>query len=435
MNSLQDGNENSSVATDNRLPSANGFKLPHHLTAFKHRNYRLFFFGQIISLTGTWLQNIAQAWLVLQLTTIDNRALMLGISGAISALPFLLFSLPAGLFADRFKKRNILVVTQITAMVLAFVLAALTHFQIVTIYHIILLGFMLGTVNAFDAPTRQSFVAEMVGKEDLANAITLNSAMFNGARIIGPAVAGLAIAAVGVAGAFTLNGISFIAVIIGLLMMNMKQLHTAPHRGNGNVLAEGFQYVKSNKLISALLILTAITSIFASSYMILMPIFANDILKLGAKEFGYLMAAAGIGALCGAFTLSSLGNFNYKGKMLLIGNITYCIMLVLFSYSRSFHLSVICLMIAGWGMMMNMALINTIIQATVPDHLRGRIMSYYTLMFLGTAPIGNFVSGFLAHWFSAPFAVRAGAVLCVISAVILSPRFLNHGQQLGENNS
>lgn len=355
--------------------------------------------------------------------------MLLGVSGAISALPILLFSLPAGLLADRFRKRNILVLTQTTAMILAFALAALTHWQIVTINHIIVLGFMLGTVNAFDAPTRQSFVVDMVGKDDLANAIALNSAMFNGARIVGPAIAGAAIAWIGVAGAFTLNGISFIAVIIGLLMMNMKQLHTTVPKMSGNGFAEGFRYIRGNRLISGLLILTAVTSIFASSYMILMPIFANDILKLGAREFGYLMASAGIGALCGALTLSWLGDFSYKGKMLLIGNITYCLMLMLFSYSRSFHLSVIILIVAGWGMIINMALINTLIQATVPDHLRGRVMSYYTMMFLGMAPLGNFGLGLLAHWFEAPFAVRAGAVVCMVSAILLSPRFLGYNEE------
>lgn len=429
MNNSQNDSDDNKKETIDLSPISSGIKLPHHLNAFKHRNYRLFFFGQIISLTGTWLQIIAQAWLVLKLTTPANRALLLGISGGISALPVLIFSLPAGLLADRFNKRNILVITQTTSMILAFILAILTHWHIVTIYHIIALGFMLGTVNAFDAPTRQSFVTDMVGKDDLINAITLNSAMFNGARIIGPAIAGVAIAAVGVAGAFTLNGISFVAVIIGLLMMNMSQLHTTHRNRSANSFSEGFKYVSTNKLIGALLILTSIVSIFASSYMVLMPIFANDILKLGAKEFGYLMAATGIGALCGALTLSFLGNFSYKGKLLLTGNVIYCTMLVLFSYSQSFHLSLLILMIAGWGMMVNMALTNTLIQSTVPDHLRGRVMSYYTMMFLGMAPIGNFTSGFLAHWFNAPFAVRIGAMICMISALLLSPRFLHHQEQ------
>lgn len=435
MNTSHNNHENTSDEANETPNVSNNTKLPHHLNAFRHRNYRLFFFGQIISLTGTWLQMIAQAWLVLKLTTPDNRALLLGISGAISALPFLLFSLPAGLLADRFAKRNILIITQTTSMILAFVLAALTHWHIVTIYHIMTLGFMLGTVNAFDAPTRQAFVAEMVGKDDLANAITLNSAMFNGARIAGPAIAGVAIAVVGVAGAFTLNGISFIAVIIGLLMMNMAQLHTTRRRTDGNGFAEGFQYIKSSRLVSALLILTSITSIFASSYMILMPIFANDILKLGAREFGFLMASSGVGALVGALTLSWLGNFSYKGKLLLAGNITYCIMLILFSYSRSFPVSCVILMAAGWGMIINMALINTLIQATVPDHLRGRVLSYYTMMFLGVAPLGNFESGLLAHWYGAPFAVRIGAAICLVAAFSLSPRFFNHGQQVVESSS
>lgn len=277
--------------------------LPRQLTSFRHRNYRLFFFGQFISLTGTWLQMVAQGWLVLQLTSPANRALLLGVTGAISALPVLLFSIPAGVLADRFNRRNMIVVTQTCAMILAFTLAALTHWHIVTIYYLMALGFLLGTVNAFDAPTRQSFVSDMVGREDLVNAITLNSAMFNGARIIGPAIAGIAIAAVGLTGAFTLNGISFVAVIIGLLMMDVSHLQSRARKPAGEGLSEGMRFVFGHRLIGGLLILTAAVSVFASSYMVLMPIFAKDILHLGAKEFGYLMAASGLGALIGALTL------------------------------------------------------------------------------------------------------------------------------------
>ncbi|MHB0999651.1 MAG: MFS transporter [Armatimonadota bacterium] len=418
-------------AYDRKIKSGNG-RLPQQLTAFQHRNYRLFFFGQIISLTGTWLQNVAQGWLVLQITDAHNRALMLGVVGALSSLPVLLFSLPAGLLADRFNKRNLIIVTQICAMILAFTLSALVYYNIITIYHIIIIGFLLGTVNAFDAPTRQSFVIEMVGKEDLVNAITLNSAMFNGARIVGPAIAGTAIAALGIAGAFLLNGISFIAVIIGLFLM--KITHTALRNDLPAVqgLKEGFGFVRSNQLVSALLVLTAIVSIFATSYVTLMPLFVKDIFHLGARHLGYLMSAVGFGAIIGAITLSSMSNFKAKGRLLLLANLTYCTMLLLFSFSRVYNLSLVLLVIAGWGVMINMALVNTLIQSSVPDQLRGRVMSIYTLMFIGMAPVGNFQTGLLAHWFTAPNAIRIGSVICAVAAILLSPRFINYRDGVGD---
>lgn len=396
-------------------------KLPRQLTAFRHRNYRLFFGGQVISLTGTWLQQVAQGWLVLQLT---NSALLLGVVGSISALPVLAFSLFAGVAADRYNKRNLIVATQTSAMVLALVMAALIRWDIVTIYHIAAIGFLLGTVNAFDAPTRQSFVIEMVGREDLTNAIALNSAMFNSARIIGPAVAGIVIAAVGIAGAYFLNGISFIAVIIGLLLMRVNYVAPTVNTSVSQHLKEGLRFIKGNRLVTALLTLTAFVSIFSMSYAVLMPIFARDILKVGAKGLGYLMASTGTGALIGAITLSSLGDFRAKGRLLLTGNLVFCVMLVLFSFSRLMPVSMALLVGAGWGMMTNMALTNTLIQTAVPDQLRGRVMSVYTLMFLGMAPLGSLQAGALAHWLGAPTAVRIGVSVCAIVALILSPRIV-----------
>ena len=396
-------------------------RLPRQLTAFRHRNYRLFFSGQIISVTGTWLQMVAQGWLVLQLT---NSALLLGVVGSISALPVLVFSLFAGVAADRFNKRNLIVATQTSAMMLAFILAALIHWNIVTIYHIVAIGFLLGTVNAFDAPTRQSFVIEMVGREDLTNAIALNSAMFNSARIIGPAVAGIVIATVGIAGAYFLNGISFIAVIAGLLLMRVNYTALTSKTSVRQRLKEGFRFIRENRMVTALLTLTAVVSIFSMSYMVLMPIFARDILKVGARGLGYLMSAAGFGALVGALMISSLGDFRTKGKLLLTGNLTFCVMLALFSFSKLMPLSIILLIGAGWGMMTNMALTNTLIQTAVPDQLRGRVMSVYTLMFMGMAPIGSLQAGALAHWLGAPVAIRIGAVICATVALILSPRIV-----------
>jgi MFS family permease len=402
--------------------------LPKQLSAFRHRNYRLFFSGQLISLTGTWLQSVALGWLVYELT---GSQLLLGTVSAIGALPIFFLSLPAGILIDRINKRDLLIATQTTAMLLAFALAGLTHWRLITVYWIVLLGFLLGVVNAFDAPARQSFVIDMVGREDLPNAIAMNSAMFNGARIVGPAMAGILLAITGIAGVFFLNGLSFIAVIAGLLLMNVPRM---PPRVAGNAwldIKEGLQFVRGHRRVRGLLILTAVVSIFSMSYSVLMPVFAKDILKVGAGGLGFLMSMAGVGALIGAATISSLGDFRGKGRLLLVGNLTFSAMLICFSFSRIWPLSLGILFVAGWGMMINMALTNTLIQTAVPDELRGRVMSLYTWMFLGMAPIGSFQAGAIAHLLGAPHALQIGAAICAVTAISLSPMFLT-GQQAAE---
>lgn len=399
------------------------------LGVFRHRNYRLFFGGQLISLTGTWMQQIAQSWLVTDIVSRGKAELTMGVISSVSALPILLLSFYAGIVADRFNKRNLMVVTQGSAMVLAFVLSSLTHWHIVTIYHIAAIGFLLGTVNAFDAPARQSFVVEMVGREDLPNAIALNSAMFNGARIMGPAVAGVVIAAVGVAGAFFVNGVSFIAVIIGLLLMHVNRV--PPKMGGSAWLEfkEGFRFIRNESTVKALLTLTGILSIFATPYMVLLPIFVRYNLHGNVKSLGLMFTATGVGALAGALTLFILGNFSWKGKLLLLGNIVFCCMLVMFSYSRSLTFAIPVLMLAGWGMMTNMALTNTIIQTIVPDKLRGRVISVYTFMFMGMTPIGSLVAGVVAHSVGVAWAIRLGAVVCGAAALTLSSKFFYAGGQ------
>ena len=402
---------------------AAGVRLPRQLSALRHRNYRLFFSGQIISVTGMWLQQVVRGWLVLQLT---NSALMLGVVGSISTLPILLFSLPAGVAVDRLRKRSVLLTTQTTAMFLAFTLAALVYFEVVTVYHIMVVGFILGVVHAFDMPTRQSFVIEMVGRKDLMNALSLNSATFNSARIVGPALAGIVIAAMGIAGAFFLNGVSFIAIIVGLLMIRVNHAGPAPSASMVQGLKEGLHFIRGHRMVSALLALTAVVSIFVGPYAVLMPIFARDILGVGPAGLGYLMSAVGIGALIGAVTLSSLGDFRAKGKLLLAGNLTCCTALILFASSRLMPLSLCLLVVGGWGMMTTLVLTNTLIQTSVPDHLRGRVLSAYTLMFLGMAPLGSLQAGVVANWLGAPAAVSIGAVVCAAAALLLSTRFTQH---------
>lgn len=394
------------------------------LRALRHRNYRLFFGGQIISLCGTWIQQVAHGWLVYQLT---NSELMLGVVGSIGALPILLFSLPAGVAADRFHKRNVLVATQTGAMLLALTLGTLVYLDVIAIYHIMIIGFLLGIVNAFDATARHSFVIEMVGKRDLPHAIGLNSAMFNSARIIGPAVAGIVIAAAGMAGAFFANGISYLAVILGLSLIRLDgAAPAANHDTVGDGFREGLRFVRKHRTITALLVLTMAMSIFGASYAVLMPVFAKKILHAQVGGLGYLMSCVGIGALIGAITVSCLGDLKAKGKYLLVGNLTFCTMLVLFSFSRTMPLSMALLLGVGWGMTTSMSLINTLIQTCAPDHLRGRVMSIYIMTFLGMGPIGNLQAGFVASHLGAPAAVRLGAIICATTALVLSPRLIRH---------
>lgn len=407
--------------TDEDAPIVEKGWFPRPLRAFNERNYRLFFSGQLISLTGTWLQQVALGWLVLKLT---NSAPMLGIQGAVSGIPIFLFSLPAGVLADRFSKRNLIVVTQSCAMLLAFVLAALTYWNVINIYYILGISFLLGTVNSVDAPTRQSFVIEMAGRRNLVNAIALNSAMFNGARIAGPMIAAPIIGAFGMAGAFFINGLTFIAVIIGLLMMRLSW--TLPETDSNPIegLKEGLRFTKNNQRISALIASTGVMSIFGMSYMVLMPYFAKNVMNTGIHGYGYMMSAIGCGALIGAVTLSTLRDSFNKGRLLVFAAITFSTVLIAFSFSKLLVLSLAILVVGGWGVMTSMALTNTLIQTSSPDHLRGRIMSIYTLVFLGFGMLGSLEVGGLAKILDAQTAVRIGGIVCAISIAFLSSRII-----------
>jgi MFS family permease len=391
--------------------------LPQTFRALRHRNYRLWWSGQLVSLTGTWMQTVAQSWLVFQLT---NSAFLLGLTGFIGSLPILLLSLWGGVVADRVHKRNLLVATQTTAMLQAFLLAFLTWSGKVRVEHVLIMAAILGVVNAFDAPARQAFTIEMVGKEDLMNAIALGSTLFNAARILGPAIAGVLLAVIGTAGCFTLNGVSFLAVIAGLLAMRLPSSPRAATSESAlQNLKEGLAYVRSNSTVLSLLALVGTTSLFGMSYVTLMPIFARDVLKMGAQGLGFLTAAAGIGALVGALTLASLGRFRRKGLLLTAGNLLFPAAMAAFAFSRSFPLSLLCLVVAGWAMVAQNATANTLVQTTVPDHLRGRVMSVYTMLFMGMMPFGNLQAGTIASRFGAPFAVGLGAAICALAALLI----------------
>lgn len=401
-------------------PTPTALKLPFALRALHHRNYRLFFCGQLISVIGTWMQVVGQSWLVYRLT---DSAILLGLVRFASLIPVLLLSPVGGSFADRHNRHRIVIVTQTIAMALAFILAGLTFTGTVRVWHIFVLAASLGVVNSFDIPTRQAFVVDLVGRDDLINAIALNSSTINGARIVGPAVAGLLVATVGEGWCFFINAISYVAVIVGLLLMKITvQVHvTVPGSALEGVI-EGFRYVKHTRPVRALLLLIAVVSLMGVPYMVLMPIFADEVLGAGARGLGLLMAAAGCGALVGGFLLASKRDVEGLRRWVPLAAGGFGVGLVLFSLSQSFWLSIAILVPTGFCMMLETASSNTLIQSIVPDQLRGRVMAVYSMMFLGMAPFGSLLAGALAHHFGAPATVSFGGAVCIIAAAVFAHR-------------
>ena len=384
------------------------------LRALRHRNFQLFFGGQLLSLTGTWMQTTAQAWLVYRMT---NSALLLGSVGFASQIPVFLVAPIGGITADRRNRQRLVIATQTASMILAGILAWLTLTGRVQVWHIFVLAALLGVVNAFDIPGRQSFLVDMVGKEDLMNAIALNSSMFNGARVIGPAIAGILVARIGEGWCFAANAISYIAVIVGLLLMKVLSPPRASKQSPIEDIIEGFRWVNHTKVIRALLLLIGLVSLVGMPYTVLMPVFADKVLHGGARELGILMGATGVGALFGALTLAAKTGVTGLGRWVAITCATLGISLFLFSFSTSFWLSAALLLPAGYSMILQMACSNTLIQTMVPDQLRGRVMSLYSMMFMGMAPFGAFFGGALAHRIGAPITVASGGVACVIGAI------------------
>lgn len=404
---------------------------PKALRALRHRNFQLFFAGQLISLIGTWMQNVAQSWLVYRLT---HSALLLGEVGFCGQIPVLILAPFGGVLADRMPRRTIVVATQTSAMILAFILAYLTLTRHIQIWEIFVLSTGMGIVSAFDIPARQSFIVEMVGKEDMANAIALNSSMFNGARIVGPAVAGVLVAAIGEGWCFLSNAVSYIAVIIGLLLMRVapheRRVTTASAFGH---IAEGFRYVASTGPIRSLLILIAVVAVIGTPYSVLMPIFADKILHGGASALGYLMGAAGCGALCGALLLATKHGLKGLGRWVAMASAGFGVSLILFAQSRNLLLSEALLVPVGFCMMIQMAAINTLVQSMVSDHLRGRVMSVYSMMVMGMAPFGALIAGWLSHRIGAPNAVAIGGAACIAAAAVFAsqlPTFRESAREL-----
>lgn len=404
-----------------RLPSALGAKT---FRALQHRNFRLFFYGQLVSLIGTWMQQVAQQWLVYRITDSPSK---LGIVSAAAALPVLVFSLWAGVFVDRLPKRTVIIATQIASMLLAFTLAALVFLNVVQFWHVVVLAILLGCVNAIDMPARQSFVPEMVDRDDLGNAIALNSSIFNGARVIGPALAGLLVAAVGEGWAFTINGASFLAVLAGLLMMRLppSPINTTPRTPLLDLI-EGVRYVWIDPLKRVLIGALAVQTIFGTLHITLMPVFARDVfviqgnswLSSGELRLGILSATFGLGALIAALLLATLGDRTKSGTRIMTGLVVYPIAFILFSFAPSFWFALPLLLIGGWSMITLLATANTLMQTTTSDQLRGRVMGLYILVGVGLMPFGHLLAGFLTEQFdSARMAVRLAQSIVLLTAI------------------
>jgi len=396
-------------------------KLATTLRALRHRNFQLFFAGQLISLIGTWMQNVAQSWLVYRLT---GSAALLGMVGFAGQIPVFLISPLGGLVADRHSRHRTVISTQTSAMILAFIFSGLTLLDRIQVWHIFVLAALLGVVNAFDIPARQAFLVEMVGRDDLINAIALNSSMFNSARIIGPAIAGILVAAIGEGWCFFANGVSYIAVIIGLLMMSIPRTTGRVHKGSAvSHIIEGFRFAAHTGPIRALLLLLGLVSITGMPYTVLMPVFADRIFHSGARGLGILMGFSGIGALMGALTLATRREVKGLGRWVSTACGVFGASLMVFAFSRWFWLGAAMLIPVGFAMMTQMGSSNTLIQSMVPDRLRGRVMSVYSMMFMGMAPLGALLAGVAAQHLGAPFTVAAGGVIALGGSIVFGLRW------------
>lgn len=387
------------------------------LRALRHRNYRLFWTGNFLSNIGTWMQNVAQGWLVLQLT---NSAFLLGLVGFAQSIPSLIFSLLGGVIADRADRRKLLLATQTLMLLFTLVLAISISAGVVTVHEILAIAFLMGTATAINAPSYQSFVQDLVGKDDVLNAIALNSAQFNLSRVLGPSAAGLAVAGFGIAVCFYLNSLSFLAVIVALAMI---QFPTVVREGAFSVrrnLIEGFRYVWGHGEILWLIILVALVSMFGLPYLVLMPIFARDVLNAGARGLGYLVTASGIGALGGALLLASWRSRQRRGPLVLAAALVFFTAIVLFALSRHFWLSFALLVVVGGAMVSTVATINSLLQMLVPDEMRGRVLSMHTMAFLGFSPLGSLLVGGLATWWSAPVALSVLAGTAIVLAGLIA---------------
>ncbi len=392
-------------------------KLGAGFRALRHRNYRLFFFGQLISLIGTWMQSVAQAWLVLSLAGKDGD-LMLGVTSALQFTPVLLLAVFGGALADRLPKRNVLLVTQSVMLVLALVLAVLNSLGIVQVWHVLALATLLGVANAIDMPTRQAFIVELVGKDDLMNSIALNSSVFNAARIIGPGVAGLLIHRVGVSGCFYLNSASFVAVLAGMMLMRPPFFTRSGATKGGAPLSGGFRYIWQTSNVRALMIAVGVVGTFGLNLTVWMPVLARDVLGVGAAGYGLMMSAMGVGALASGLLLAYRGKKAQRSLVLAAAGV-FGLVLLAVAFTRWFPVTLGLMAMLGAAMVAFSATANTTVQLLVPDELRGRVMAVYMMVFAGTTPIGSLLAGSLAHATSTPISIAAGAGVSLLAVSAL----------------
>jgi MFS family permease len=389
--------------------------------ALRHRNFRLWFFGQFTSLVGTWMQTIAQNWLVYQLT---GSARDLGLVNFVGAIPLVPLTLYAGVIADRFEKRRVIFWCQAAMMALAFLLALLCWTGTVRLWHVMSLAFLLGAAQALDTPARQAFVVELVGKEDLTNAIALNSGMFQAARVLGPAAAGLLVAASGVAGAFFINGTSFVAVLFALFLMDVTLIrHTGGDRESTKDLLGGVRFIREHRISRAVVLLISLSALFAMPYYVLIPIFAEEILGRGAQGYGVLMSAAGVGAVIGSLFSASSYVRERKGGTVSAGSLAFPFFLLAFAFSRGYVTACLLLVAAGFAFVLQNAPANSLLQELVPDHLRGRVMAIYVSLFLGLMRVGSLLIGGLASWTSAPAALAILSIASLAAGLWIRHRY------------
>lgn len=396
---------------------------PTLLRSLSHRNFRLFFIGQSISLIGTWMQQVAMSWLVYDGLT--KSSWWLGVVACCNQIPSFFLSPLAGVVVDHVNRHRLVIATQIAAMIQAFVLTLLTMQGIIRVEHVVVLSVFIGVVNAFDMPGRQAFLSEMIERrEDLGNAIALNSSMFNGARLIGPALAGIILAWTSAGFCFLINALSYIAVVIALLAMRVPaRTNQRPAQNLMAGLREGFVYAFGFAPIRAILLLVAFMSMVGLSYAVLLPVFATDVLGGTAGTYGALMSAAGVGALTGALMLASRKSILGLGRWIMAMPALLGTAMIGFSFAQSLVPALACVLVAGFAVMMQLASSNTIIQTIVDEDKRGRVMSLYTMAFMGTAPLGSLLAGFCAERVGAPLTVRVAGVCCIAASLVFATQF------------
>jgi MFS family permease len=385
--------------------------------ALHNRNFRLFFTGQLISLVGVWVQQVALAWLVLDLT---NSAWHVGLVNALESAPVLLLALYAGVLADRMSRHRLVVVTKAVSMGLALTLAALVFAGIETVWPIMVVALGFGIVNAFDIPARHTLFGDLVGRDQLMSAVALNSSSFNATRVVGPVIAGVILGYLGAAWCFLLNGISYIAVLAGLYRMDVPPVRVfAPREVSAwHSTREGLRYIWAEARLRTILLLLAVLAIFGSPFLVLLPVLARDVLGHGAVEYGWMMAAVGLGALAGALWVSGVGRRHRRGRLLTTSAAAYSVLVLVLALVRSLPLALVVLALLGFTMIVNGALSNTLLQTLAPDHLRGRIVSVYTLVAIGLAPLGAIQAGAIAETFSSGVAIGAGALVCLVATML-----------------